>query len=456
MQHEKERVALTSILASAVLTLAKGIVGFATGSLALLSEAGHSLIDFAATLMTYVAVRRSGKPADEEHHYGHGKIESVSALAETGLLFLLSFIVLWEAGKRLIGGESPEVEATPAAFIVIGLSIAIDFFRARALTRTARKTSSQALEADALHFSSDLWSSLAVLVGLVGIRYGLAWADSAAAVIVAILVCVAGWRLGRRTVDTLTDVAPPGVAAKIAAAAQRIPGVVAIGRIRAREVGDKIFVDLNVDVNRTLPLDRVNAVKQAIMADVSKAVPRAEVHVGTEAVALDNETVLDRVMVIARNRALAIHHVTVQEIRGKLSVSLDLELDGKLTIEAAHEIADRLESNIAAELGADVEVETHIEPLEPASTLGREAPPERVHAVEIALGEIAAETRAVRDIHDVRVRETDQGEIVNFHCRVDPAMTVSDVHRKVDEVERALKVRSPQVARVIGHAEPLN
>jgi divalent metal cation (Fe/Co/Zn/Cd) transporter len=160
-------------------------------------------------------------------------------------------------------------------------------------------------------------------------------------------------------------------------------------------------------------------------------------------------------MVIARNRALAVHHVTVQEIEDRLSVSLDLEVDGKLTLAAAHEIADRLEDDITAELGATVEVETHIEPLEPVSTQGREAPPERVRAVEIALGEIAAETRVIRDIHDVRVRETGQGEIVNFHCRVDPAMTVLDVHEKVDEVERTLKARSSQVARVIGHAEPL-
>jgi cation diffusion facilitator family transporter len=456
MQHEKERVALTSILASAALTLAKAIVGFATGSLALLSEAAHSLIDFAATLMTYVAVRLSGKPADEQHHYGHGKIESVTALAETGLLFLLSFVVAWEAGKRLIGDESHEVEATLAAFIVIGLSIVVDFFRARALRRTAHKTSSQALAADALHFSSDLWSSLAVLIGLIGIHYGLPWADSTAAVVVAFLVGVAGWRLGRRTIDTLTDAAPPGVAAKVLGATRRVAGVVAVNQVRAREVGEKIFIDLTVDISRTLPLDRVDALKQAVIADIGKAIPGAEVQVGTQAVALDNETVLDRVMVIARNRALAVHHVTVQEIQDRLSVSLDLEVDGKLTLEAAHEIADRLEDDIAAELGAAVEVETHIEPLEPVSTLGREAPPERVRAVEVALGEIAAETRVIRDVHDVRVRETEQGEIVNFHCRIDPAMTVLDVHEKVDEVERALKMRSPQVARVIGHAEPLH
>ena len=155
MQTEKEQVALTSIAASAGLTVAKALVGFATGSLAILSEAGHSLIDLGATIMTYVAVRISNKPADAEHHYGHGKVEAVSAWPTT-LLFLLSGVVIWEAVKRLTENEGHVVEATAWAFGVIIASIVVDFFRARALSDTAKKISNQALEADALHFSSDL------------------------------------------------------------------------------------------------------------------------------------------------------------------------------------------------------------------------------------------------------------------------------------------------------------
>ncbi|MGB6349811.1 MAG: cation diffusion facilitator family transporter, partial [Pseudolabrys sp.] len=170
MQTEKEHVALSSIAASAGLTIAKALVGFSTGSLAILSEAGHSLIDLGATIMTYIAVRISGKPADKEHHYGHDKVEAVSALAETALLFLLSGIIIWEAIKRLMDHEGHIVEASIWAFGVVILSIIVDFFRARALSHTAQKTSSHALEADALHFSSDLWSSLAVLIGLVGVH----------------------------------------------------------------------------------------------------------------------------------------------------------------------------------------------------------------------------------------------------------------------------------------------
>ena len=455
MQAEKERVALVSIAASAGLTVAKAFVGFSTGSLAILSEAGHSLIDFGATVMTYVAVRISGKPADEEHHYGHGKVEAVSALAETALLFLLSGIVIWEAANRLLAHEGRAVDATIWAFGVILASIVIDFFRARALTHTAEKTSSHALEADALHFSSDLWSSFAVLIGLVGVHFGLRWADSVAALVVAVLVCVAGWRLGKRTIDTLTDVAPPGAAAKITTIAGRIPGVVWVEQVRARAVGQQIFIDLQLAVSRTLPLDRVSALKDEVAAALRQQIPGAEPVVTTDPVALNNETVLDRIMVIARNRALAVHHVTVHELRDKLAVSLDLEVDGRLSLRAAHDMADGLESAIASELGPDVEVETHIEPLQPPDAFGRETPPERVRAVEMALSELVAEGRNIRDIHNVRVRETDEGEIVNFHCRVDPQLSVQSVHENVDALERALKQQSPRIKRVIGHAEPM-
>ena len=228
MQDVKEKVALTSMAASAGLTIAKAVVGLLTGSLAILSEAGHSLIDFIATVMTYFAVRISGKPADAEHHYGHGKVESISALAETALLFVLSGVVIWEAVRRLIAHEGHAVEATLVAFAVIVTSVFVDFFRARALSKVARETSSEALEADALHFSSDMYSSLAVLAGLGGVALGLPWADSAAAIVVALFVLLAGWRLGRRNVATLTDTAPPGAAESITTAADSIPGVISI------------------------------------------------------------------------------------------------------------------------------------------------------------------------------------------------------------------------------------
>src|SRR3954463_9077098 len=416
MQADKERVALTSIAASGGLTIAKAVVGLLSGSLALLSEAAHSALDFAATVMTYYAVRISGKPADEEHHYGHGKVESVTALIETGLLFVLSGFVIWEALKRLLFSEGHAVEATIWAFAVIIVSIVVDFFRARLLYRVAKETSSEALEADALHFGSDMWSSAAVLVGLGGIALGYPWADSAAAIIVALFICVAGWRLGRRTIETLTDTAPAGAGERIKAIATRVAGVVAVDRVRVRPAGPTLFVDLDVAVSRTLPLDRVTSIKDRIVTAVRGEFPTAETTVNSEPRALDDETVLERVMVIARNRALAVHHVTVHAIAGRLSVSLDLEVDGSLAFSRAHEIADGLEQAVRDELGVEVEVETHIEPLQTRGLSGRDAVDERIKMVHDELATIARKLGSVRDVHDVRVRETPDGEIVNFHA----------------------------------------
>jgi len=299
-----------------------------------------------------------------------------------------------------------------------------------------------------------MWSSAAVLIGLAGVRFGYNWADSAAALIVALFVCLAGWRLGRRTIDTLTDTAPHGVAERISAIARRVRNVVSVERMRARQVGAKVFGEIEVGASRTLPLDRVETLKSDIEAAVKAALPEAEISVSVIPRALDDETVMERVMVIARNRALAVHHVTVQAIASKLSISLDLEVDGELSLAAAHDIADGLEAAIRDEFGPTVEVETHIEPLQMAGLAGRDAAAAQVAAIETALVELATASGMLRNVHDVRVRETANGEIVNFHCDVNPASTVAAVHDLVDGVERGLRRRFPAIRRVIGHAEP--
>jgi len=452
--NAKEKAALGSIAASAGLTVAKAVIGLLTGSLAILSEAGHSLIDLSATLLTFFAVRISDKPADAEHQFGHGKIESVTALAETALLFVLTAVVIFEAVQRLAGIKPYAVEATAAAFVVIVVSIAVDFFRSRTLARVAEATSSEALAADALHFASDMWSSAAVLAGLVGVALGYSFADAVAAVVVAVFILIAGWRLGRRTIDTLTDTAPAGVSERVTAIARQTQGVVAVERVRARPAGAVLFVELAVGVSRTLPLDRVAAIKERLADAIRRDIPAAEVTITTEPRALDNETVRERVMVIARDLGLAIHHVAVQTIGERLSVSLDLEVEGAQPLGDAHDTASRLEQALRDELGSEVEVETHIEPL-PADVLsGRDAAAARIAEVREALAALAAEIPDLAEIHDVRVRETPDGEIVNFHCRVDAALAVAAVHDLVDALERRLRRRFPAIRRVIGHAEP--
>jgi cation diffusion facilitator family transporter len=448
----KTHVAAISIIASAGMATAKFVVGVAIGSLALISEALHSSVDLVATVITWLVVRFSDRPADAEHHYGHGKLESLSALGVIAMLYVLAGGILVEAYSRLREGATPPtLSAIP--FAVLLLDIAVNLWRAFALHRTARDTKSQALAADAMHFASDVLGSVAVIVGLALSGLGYAWGDAAAAIGVAVVISALGLRLARSTVETLLDQAPAGVSETAAAAIKAVPGVVDVERLRVRMVGPTHFIDAVVQVPRTYPIDRIDEIKRRAQVAVTHALDDADLTFTAVPVARNNESVRERIMVIARNSGLAVHHVTVHDLGGKLTVSIDLEVDGDMALAAAHDIAQDLERNIREEFGEDVEVDTHIEPLEPGLPLGSDAAPDRIDAIRTALSGFAADG-AIHDIHNVRVRDTDAGEIVNFHCRAAPSMSVIKVHESVDEIERALRRAFPTVKRVISHAEP--
>lgn len=450
----KESAALASIGASAAIALGKLVAGLMSGSLALLSEAGHATVDTGATILTWLAVRASGKPADDEHHYGHGKYESLAALVETGLLFALTAFVVIEAIQRL-RSDSVEVVPKTIAFVVLGASIVIDAVRWVSLSRIARETRSDALAADALHFSSDLFASALVLIGLILTSFGYPQADAYAAFGVAAFVAVAGYRLGRRTVDSLLDTAPKGAAERIRAAVEDVPGVVAVDFLRLRPAGAQVLGEIGIGVARTAPMERVSRISEAVLDAVRRVAPEAEVTLTTSPRALDDETALERVLLVAARQRRAVHHVTVQEVAGRRSVSLDIEIDGRMPLRVAHEAATHLETAIREELGEDVEVETHIEPLETRELEGRDAPSDVVEAIARELAKHAETGGLIREVHNVRVRQTDAGLVINYHCRVDPQATVAHVHDAVDDIDRRVKLDRFDTCRVVGHAEPL-
>ncbi len=453
MSAVKQRVAAISIVASASMAAIKFVVGIAIGSIALISDALHSTTDLLATVVTWAVVRVSDRPADAEHHYGHGKIESLSALGVIALLYVLAGgIVVESFGRLRDGAPPPKITALP--FVVLLVDIAVNYWRARALHKTAKETGSQALAADALHFASDVYGSFAVIAGLTLAAYGYAWGDAAAAILVAIVIALLGLKLARSTVETLLDQAPAGATEKAEAAIRNLPGVVGVERLRVRMVGATHFIDAAVNVPRTYPIDRIEDIKRRAESAVAMALKDTDLTFTAIPVALDNESIRERIMVIARNSGLAVHHITVHDLGGKLTVSIDLEVDGDMALHAAHDVADRFEKDVRGDFGADLEVDVHIEPLEPELPQGTDASPERIDEVRTTLVHLAAEGGSVHDIHNVRVRDTEAGEIVNFHCRANPTMSVIEVHQHVDEIERALRRTFPSVKRVISHAEP--
>lgn len=448
----KTRVAAISIVASATMAAAKFIVGISIGSLALISEALHSSVDLVATVITWLVVRVSGRPADDAHHYGHGKIESLSALGVIAMLYVLAGGIVVQAYVHLRDGvPPPTLSAIP--FIVLLADIGVNYWRARALSKAARETRSQALAADALHFASDVLGSFAVIIGLALSGFGYHWGDAVAAIGIAVVISVLGLKLTRSTIETLLDRAPNGAAEKANAAIAGVPGILDIERLRVRMVGPTHFIDALVHVPRTFPIDRIEALKSLAQNAVGQALGDSDLTFTAIPVAGDDESIRERIMVIAQNAGLAVHHVTAHDLGGRLTVSTDLEVDGDMPLNAAHDIAHAFERSIRNEFGSDVEVDTHIEPLQPELPSGTDASPARVEQVREALT-LFASRGVIEDIHDVRVRDTDTGEVVNFHCRAAPTMSVIKVHEGVDEIERNLRAAFPSIKRVISHAEP--
>jgi cation diffusion facilitator family transporter len=451
--RRKRRAALASTAASLALTLAKLGAGAVSGSLALLSEGAHNAVDIGVSALTFFAVREADKPADEEHPFGHAKIEAVAALGQTGFLGALAFGVAYHA-LRSLGEAAPKVDANAFAFAAIGLSLVVDLARWRSLRRIARETGSDALAADSLHFSSDLISSLLVLMGLAATRAGLAHADALAAVGVALFIAIAGYRLGRRTIDSLVDAAPKGLAAQVRRATEAAPGIASVDFLRLRRSGARIVGDLGVFVSRRLPLERVAAIKADLSAALEKRWPAMRLTVTANPLALDDESVLERVQLIASRRRLFVHHVAIQHVGGRACVSFDLEVDGRMGLADAHEFASQLEDAIKNELGDNIEVETHIEPMETRELAGEDADPALTRRFVEALKRHAADAGGLIDIHDVRLRAAEGGFFAVFHCRVDPRTTVRAAHAEVDALERAVRREFPEVLRVVGHAEP--
>jgi cation diffusion facilitator family transporter len=288
-EQEKRSVALTSVLAAVGLTVLKIIVGVTTGSLGILAEAAHSGLDLVAALMTFFAVRISGRPADQTHHYGHGKVENLSALFETMLLLVTCVWIVYEAVHRLAFHQIP-LDVNVWSFLVMGISIVVDISRSRALYRVAHKFRSQALEADALHFSTDIWSSVVVIVGLICVMMGkrmpslsfLHHADAVAAIGVALIVFYVSGQLVMRTIQALLDVAPIGLERKIKMAVEALPGVNNCHDLRMRYSGSQLFVDIHVLIDGNQTLKNAHTLTEEIEQTIQKLVPKADVVVHPE------------------------------------------------------------------------------------------------------------------------------------------------------------------------------
>jgi cation diffusion facilitator family transporter len=458
--REKRMAALGSVGSAVVLVTLKVFLAAVTGSLGILSEALHSILDLVAAVITYLSVRVADKPADAQHLYGHGKVESFSAFVETALLLLTAVYIIWEAIQRLIGRAPLAIRPSVTAIVILVLAMGIDLVRSRALTRVAKKYPSDALEADALHFSTDVWSTFVVVLGITGAwmgqKFGIPWLgmmDAIAALSVAGVIIWIGSRLGKQTVDVLLDVAPSGLREQITNAVDDTEGVLQSERVRVRRAGQRYFVDVTISVPRTASLEQAHAASDAVERTIEAIVP-ADVVVHVEPRARTDEPLFETIRAIAQRRGLAVHELSAHQYDGNLFVELHLEVDERSSLRDAHREATALEEEIQRETGTGTRVNIHIEP-QGARISSAEEMKELSRAVQDFLNSLPGEYPQLIDCHEVHVRSVEHRILVSCHCAMDGNLPITEVHDFTAVLENRVKEHFPHVYRLTIHPEPV-
>jgi len=457
--QEKRLAALASVGSAVVLLSLKVFLTVLTGSLGILSEALHSTLDLVAAVITSLSVVAADQPADAQHLYGHGKIESFSAFVETGLLLLTALYIIWEVFQRLlfhVGNLRPSL----TAIVILALAMGIDFIRARALTRVAKKYPSEALEADALHFSTDVWSTFVVILGITGAwlgqRFGIAWLgklDAVAALVVAGVIIWIGSRLGKKTIDALLDVAPSGLRERIERAVGETEGVLRSERVRVRRAGQRFFVDVTMSVPRTASLEQAHAASEAVENRIAQIVP-ADVVVHVEPRAPRNEPLLETIRAMAQRRGLAVHELAAHNLDGRLFIELHLEVDERWSLREAHRKATELEEDILRATDKGARVDIHIEPLGARIAVAEDMKG-LAESVQNFLNSLQAEYHELTNCSEVLVHSVDHKIIVSCRCAMDGGLPVAEVHDITVALEDRVKERFPQIFRMTIHPEPV-
>ncbi len=460
--REKAAVARVSVLAALGMTLLKLAAGLLTGSLGVLSDAAHSGLDLLGAGLTYVSVQVADRPADDDHPYGHAKVENISAFVEVFLMLGSSVWIGAEAIGRMMRHEVG-VRHTSWPLGVLLLSIAVDLWRSKNLHRVAVRTRSAALAADAAHFSSDIWASAAVFAGLglswAGARFrvpGLGYADSVAALLVAGMIVLFAWGVGRRTVGTLVDATPKETRGRVLEQVRRVNGVLAVDQARMRSAGGAHFADLTLAMSRQLTFQRTEQLVEEATAAVRRVLPEADVVIRTVPRETATESIFDRVRAVALRNNVVLHEVSVQTYGTGLRIEQHIEVNEQLPLLEAHSFVKRIEDEIRHDLPQVESVLTHIES-EPATieTAELQAQDRAMRLMEKQLREAAAQLPEILDVHEVVVSRMGERFQLSCHCTMPDELAMQRVHQVITSLEDRFKSENPAVERVLIHPEPV-
>jgi cation diffusion facilitator family transporter len=465
MSNEKQKVALSSVLAAVFLTSIKIIVGIFTGSLGVLSEAAHSTLDLGAALVTLFAVKISDKPADKDHNYGHGKIESFSALIETLLLLLTCIWIINEAMQKLFFGKSLEVSGSFWGIAIMAISIIVDVSRSRALKKVAKKYGSQALEADALHFSSDIASSSVVIAGLICVEIGnyfkihfLDYGDPIAALGVSLLVIIVSIRLGKRTVDVLLDTAPKGMESSILHEVNSVKGVLDVSGVRIRPSGAKLFIDLNIGINRNESHRVVHSIVDEVREKIRNQLPDSDVVISTYPVTVGNEDQevyrLVKKVVDRFPNCTNIHNIHIYEVCGKKYIAIHLEVKEMMNLRESHELSHTIGGLIQQDLSDVEDVSVNFEHVKEQQIMAQDITAESqglIHKIDSLLN-----NSEQLNCHDIRIYSFGDKLTLFLHCAVNEDYELDRIEVISKDISNRVKNNIANVENIHVHLEPMN
>jgi cation diffusion facilitator family transporter len=453
-----ERAATLSVLAALLLTILKLVVGYFTNSLGVISEALHSGLDLVAAGITLIAVQKASKQADSDHPYGHGKIENFAALAETILLWVTAGWIIYEALRRISGEEF--IEPSIWGIAVMLVSIFVDFERSRLLSKTAKEFDSQALEADALHFRTDMLSSIVVLIGLIFVSLGFAIGDPLGAIGVSIVILFVSYNLGRKSFDYLIDRAPEGVHEKVEGICDNIPGVVSCPRIRARTSGPDLFLDIVVKVDETVTTSEAHHIADTIESEVSNLASSVDAVVHIEPAEIDSDqyfkmSIYDQLQVLGRREKdiQSVHNIRVFSMEEGLEIAADIEMTPDLTLQDAHSISERVEKEIKRLVPKVKSVTLHME-----TSLVEEKPKDITSEsdnIVQGIQQIVSTTAPGAECSKVIVKQEKEGLSILIDCKVDGSLPLAESHEISNSIEKKIKNKFSTVAYVFIHLEPL-
>ncbi len=447
-----ELVALASVLVGVSLVVGKLVVGLLTGSLGILSEAVHSLLDLAASGFTLVAVRTSRKPADSEHPYGHGRAENLAAFAEGVLLLITAAGIAFEAARRLAGGGA-NVNPAGYAFALLIATLVIEAGRAGILRRVGRLASSEAMLADATNRLTDVLATVGVLIGLVGVRLGFTWADSVAALLVSGIIARAAAQLAWRSGDILIDRAPAGAEKQLRAAIQDVDGVREVRSVRVRRSGPNLIGDASIATARMLSLEAAGALAEDVRQRARTVLPTLDLSVLVEGQERQGDLVERIHAAAARNGQVRdLHNVTVErEADGSLHLTMHAKLPGDMTLATASRASAALEEALRAELPEATRIDIHLEPMEPQVVRGEDVTQRRAQ-LAARMREIVASHPEVLRCIDVELSDRHQRIHAHVVAEVAGDVSLEHAHRIETELEEMIRRAFPDVHEVVARA----